>query len=477
MRHIFNIFFIFCLLVPQVAEAGTKFPKTFWIGIDDGRPSAQSFAQHYLIEPVLKKINLGGENNGWALKPLVDQFFKEHPEDKKMLNLCESLKGISLLKDGTALGVFHLGNVRHFELKYEGKKDVVVEMSLSWIVIGSEKGATRIGVAPEVRLARTAFAYLTETVEESYSPDLTAFYQKAFFKVMGLLMNEVRNSNLVESKNKQIPVMIEKMVLGQKARKLVNEYISVWFESEGEAVARQKFIEGLKFYLQKELIQAIRKNPALDKVSLLPPKGALSFLQRNWEDYLYRLESLGYTDESRLPEPIIKEVGYACEYNKREKLSGPGHMSGKLGAYIVRGIWIQAGITDLDKTLDETETDEARVWRYSSTAMAFSVVPLSKKKEGGKLGLPDIAKACKAQSSKAVSVKTYLEAKDHPTVDYKAERWKLLRSIHNSISNPTPLPGEMQGIVQDIVKKLEQSIKIENWDKKIIPRLESVQCD
>jgi hypothetical protein len=205
----------------------------------------------------------------------------------------------------------------------------------------------------------------------------------------------------------------------------------------------------------------------------------LDFLQTEWDRYLYRLESLGYTDESRLPEPIIKEVGYACEYNKREETSGPGQMSGRLGAYIVRGIWIQAGITDLDKELDEIETEEMRVWRYESTAQAQLVVPLSKKKEGGRLGLPDMKKSYRDQRIKAVGQALYKEAKKNPTVDYKAERWKLLRSIHTSISYvpKTDKEKKMEGIVQRIVKKLEESIQIRNWDKKILPRLESVQCD
>lgn len=152
-------------------------------------------------------------------------------------------------------------------------------------------------------------------------------------------------------------------------------------------------------------------------------------------------------------------------------------MSGKIGSYIVRGIWIQAGITDIDKVANESGTGELRCWQYLSTAQAQLVVPMSKKGKYARLGLPDIKKSYRDQRIKAVGVKQYMEAVKNPALSYKAQWWRLLRSIHNAISNPTPLEEDMEGIAQIIAEKLEETIKIDNWDRRIVPRLESVQCD
>lgn len=285
----------------------SKFPKTFWIGIDDGHPSKQSNAHKYLIDPVVKKFSQDKNNDGWALKPLVNQFFTDNPADKSMLNLCESLKGISLLKDGTAIGFFRLRNARHFEIKYEGYKDIAVFISLSWIVLGSEKNATRIGVAPEIRLARTAFAFKTTTVKITDQPDMPALYQDAFFTALTQLMDEVRNSSLADTKTRQIPVMIEKMSLGRKTTKFINELIGEEFASAGEAAARQHFIEDLTFYLQKGLINTLRQNPALNKISLLPPKGPWIFYKMNGRTICIVWRTWGIPMKAACPNPSSKK--------------------------------------------------------------------------------------------------------------------------------------------------------------------------
>ena len=466
MKCFFESLLIYLLLL-SVANAHAKFPKTFWIGIDDGEPTNQSQVQEYLIEPVIKKFNPKGRNDGWGLKPLVDQYFAKHPQDKRMLNIWYAYKDssteVDLYKEGAALGLFRLGNASHFEIQYPGTKEVVIEMSLTWVLLGTKKGATRYGVAPEIRLTRTVFASCTYPFDKSA---LGKYYESTFFKTLEKLMSSVRKAEMADSGGTQIPVMIENMFIGKSSLSLVDEYLKTWSCFGDKDFVREKFVEELKLYLQVQLIKAIEEsnNPALGKISLLPPKGVLDFLQNDWDHYLSHLDDLGYKDESRLPEPILKEVGYACDYNQRESDSGAGQMHGRIGSDITRGIWIQALISSETKTGKEDKYVKIR--SYTGRSMGQLILPLSSKKNG-LLGLPDIKQSIKSQRLRKVHTDVLQESKQYPEIAKQVKRWKFLRCIQHAIAKLAP----------EIIKKLEETIKFENWNKKILGKLESVQCE